>query len=200
MLFLAFLAYCIGIFLFGSGYLLTRNELADRQECRLYAPLPQQQSSMPTAAAAEPKCWQRTRASSSDRGGQEQPQTFERAVVLIIDALRFDFVVPLSPSSSSNSSNSAASSASSVPHYRNKLPVISRLLSSQPANSLLLRARSDPPTTTMQRLKALSTGTLPTFVDAGSNFGALAITEDNLFAQLRQHGWRLRWVKGQKIF
>ncbi|KAI9352129.1 hypothetical protein BDR26DRAFT_850395 [Obelidium mucronatum] len=38
----------------------------------------------------------------------------------------------------------------------------------------------------MQRLKALVTGTLPTFVDAGSNFGSSEITEDNIIDQMRR--------------
>lgn len=36
----------------------------------------------------------------------------------------------------------------------------------------------------MQRLKGLTTGTLPTFIDVGSNFGAPAIAEDNIIQQL----------------
>ncbi|CAG8638693.1 5373_t:CDS:2, partial [Acaulospora colombiana] len=43
---------------------------------------------------------------------------------------------------------------------------------------------ADAPTTTLQRLKALTTGTLPTFIDAGSNFAGSAIIEDNLIYQL----------------
>lgn len=38
---------------------------------------------------------------------------------------------------------------------------------------------ADAPTTTMQRLKALTTGSLPTFIDIGSNFAGTAILEDN---------------------
>lgn len=48
----------------------------------------------------------------------------------------------------------------------------------------------------MQRLKALTTGSLPTFIDAGSNFASYAIVEDNLIKQLTSAGqsrplWRL---------
>lgn len=39
--------------------------------------------------------------------------------------------------------------------------------------------RADAPTTTMQRLKALTTGSFPTFIDVGSNFASTAILEDN---------------------
>ena len=44
---------------------------------------------------------------------------------------------------------------------------------------------ADPPTTTMQRLKGLTTGSLPTFIDLSSNFGSYAITEDNIIEQVR---------------
>jgi len=36
----------------------------------------------------------------------------------------------------------------------------------------------------MQRLKGLTTGGLPTFVDIGKNFGSSAIEEDNIIDQL----------------
>ena len=36
-----------------------------------------------------------------------------------------------------------------------------------PQQTALFRFIADPPTTTMQRLKGLTTGSLPTFVDAG---------------------------------
>jgi predicted AlkP superfamily pyrophosphatase or phosphodiesterase len=32
----------------------------------------------------------------------------------------------------------------------------------------------------MQRLKGLTTGSLPTFIDVGSNFGSSAISEDSI--------------------
>lgn len=50
---------------------------------------------------------------------------------------------------------------------------------------------ADPPTTTLQRLKGLTTGTLPTFIDAGSNFAGTAIDEDNIIAQLKDAGKRI---------
>jgi len=43
---------------------------------------------------------------------------------------------------------------------------------------------ADPPTTTLQRLKGLTTGSLPTFIDASSNFASSEIDEDNLIDQL----------------
>jgi phosphatidylinositol glycan class O len=61
----------------------------------------------------------------------------------------------------------------------------------QPNNAFLLPFIADPPTTTLQRLKGLTTGTLPTFIDAGSNFAGTAIEEDNLLAQLRNASKRI---------
>lgn len=118
------------------------------------------------------------------------------AAIMLIDALRFDFVIPpedvsttqrqsrvhltelarrVSPVHSQagaiinevkdTASNTASASADSI------------------VNSLLFHFIADPPTTTMQRLKALTTGSLPTFIDAGSNFASSAIHEDNWLDQ-----------------
>lgn len=46
---------------------------------------------------------------------------------------------------------------------------------------------ADPPTTTLQRLKGLTTGSLPTFIDIGSNFATPEINEDNIIDQLIAH-------------
>ncbi|CAJ0835642.1 113_t:CDS:10 [Entrophospora sp. SA101] len=104
--------------------------------------------------------WKNVKAedtSSFEHNGCWYPAPFKKAIIIIIDALRFDF-----------------------------LPIIRKLLNKQSTNSLLFQYIADPPTTTLQRLKALTTGTLPTFIDAGSNFAGSAIDEDNLIHQL----WR----------
>ena len=123
------------------------------------------EGSRSTAGSRESGCW--------------HPKTFDKAVVVLVDALRYDFTVPLLP---------AAEQPEPRPHYRNALNVLHRTASGRPENALLLPFIADPPTTTLQRLKGLTTGTLPTFVDAGSNFAGTAIEEDNLVAQLRDAG------------
>ena len=60
----------------------------------------------------------------------------------------------------------------------------------QPQNAFLLPFIADPPTTTLQRLKGLTTGSLPTFIEAGTNFAGSAIDEDNLITQFRTSGLR----------
>jgi phosphatidylinositol glycan class O len=105
------------------------------------------------------------------------PKTFDKAIVVIIDALRYDFTIP------QNESDALA--------CHNSLPILYDIAVSQPHNAFLLPFIADPPTTTLQRLKGLTTGTLPTFIDAGSNFAGEAIEEDNLLMRLRDEGKRM---------
>lgn len=101
---------------------------------------------------------------------------YRRVVFVVIDALRFDFV--RSPASSS------VSGAGSASFFLNRLPVINATLHDQPHNSLLLKFVADPPTMTMQRLKGLTTGSLPTFLDIKDNMASSEIVEDNLLKQM----------------
>lgn len=99
------------------------------------------------------------------------PRQFRRVLWIIIDALRYDFAVydeTLDP----------------VPLYRNKLPYIRDLLRDEPNNARLYRFYADAPTTTLQRLKALSTGSLPTFIDFSLNFKGHEVSEDSLPHQM----------------
>ena len=113
-------------------------------------------------------------AGSANRGCWH-PKTFSKAVVLIVDALRYDFTVPYRPTDFEDRPH----------HFHNALPILYETSTNQPQNAFLRPFIADPPTTTLQRLKGLTTGTLPTFIDAGSNFAGTAIDEDNLVAQLR---------------
>ena len=94
---------------------------------------------------------------------------FNRLCIILIDALRYDFIAP----------------ADGNAVFENKVPIIKQKLDMEPEHSLLLRGMSDPPTTTLQRLVAIVTGTLPTLVDAGSNFASSALLEDNLLLKLK---------------
>ncbi|CCH58639.1 hypothetical protein TBLA_0A08500 [Henningerozyma blattae CBS 6284] len=103
----------------------------------------------------------------------DKPQ-FDKTVILIVDALRFNFVIPVDVDSMDYN-----------PNYHNNIDVLyDTFKNSQDSSSVLLKFIADPPTTTMQRLKGLTTGTLPTFIDAGSNFDGSVILEDNLIKQL----------------
>lgn len=101
--------------------------------------------------------------------------THTRAVFLIIDALRFDFISPDPPIPPS-------------PFHHNVLTLPRELTAAHPRNSFIFNAFADPPTTTLQRIKGLTTGSLPTFVDIGSNFGGSSIAEDSILKQLHSAG------------
>lgn len=122
---------------------------------------------------ASPPIDLRGRSPGSYADGCWHPKTFDKAVIIIIDALRYDFTVPLS---------------GEPHHFHNALTILDETARQTPEKAFLLPFIADPPTTTLQRLKGLTTGTLPTFIDAGSNFAGTAIEEDNLVAQLRHAG------------
>jgi phosphatidylinositol glycan class O len=108
-------------------------------------------------------------------------------VVIIIDALRYDFTIPFD-----KITEAAPDSEPKTPQaFHNALPFLYETAAREPQNAFLLPFIADPPTTTLQRLKGLTTGTLPTFIDAGSNFAGEAIEEDNLLIQLRDAGQRI---------
>ncbi|KAI9226988.1 MAG: hypothetical protein DHS80DRAFT_17891 [Piptocephalis tieghemiana] len=153
------------LFVFTRGFLLSRTVLPDLSSCA-DSPVPGSWSSSSSpspssssSSSVPPGCW------------SSQPPPYKRALILLVDALRFDFTLydPSLPEP--------------IPPYRNKLPIIQHLLDTQPRRALRYQFLADPPTTTLQRLKALSTGTLPTFIDAGSNFAGSSILEDSWLAQ-----------------
>ena len=100
--------------------------------------------------------------------------------MLIIDALRYDFTVPFEPTVEDPAQA-----------FHNALPFLWETAVREPNNAFLLPFIADPPTSTLQRLKGLTTGTLPTFIDIGSNFAGTAINEDNLLMQMRDQGKRI---------
>ena len=101
--------------------------------------------------------------------------TYSRAVILIIDALRFDFVTANPPSPPS-------------PFHHNILTLPQELTKKRPRYSCIFNSYADPPTTTLPRIKGITTGSLPTFVDVGSNFGGSSIVEDSILKQLKLAG------------
>ncbi|KIM60289.1 hypothetical protein SCLCIDRAFT_1217073 [Scleroderma citrinum Foug A] len=110
-----------------------------------------------------------------------QLATHKRAVVVIIDALRFDFISNHPPQPSS-------------PHHHHILTLPRELTAAHPHHSFIFNAYADPPTTTLQRIKGLTTGSLPTFVDIGESFGGSAIVEDSLLHQIDHTGRKVVFV------
>ncbi|KAH8990586.1 hypothetical protein EDB92DRAFT_1816763 [Lactarius akahatsu] len=139
------LLHLVGIYLFTRGFLLSRLSLSTVSECS-------------STSAALP-C--------------TLPPTHTRAVFLVVDSLRFDFLSPHPPEPHS-------------PYHHNVLTLPRELTAKRPRNSFLFNAYADPPTATLQRIKGLVTGSLPTFVDIGHNFGGASIAEDSIIQQLQR--------------
>ena len=170
LLILIFIVCChaVGLLVFCKGFLLKRVVIPEYSQCSL---------SQAQAAKSSPS------DSRDHLSCTEYPRRFKRVVWLLIDALRYDFIEygdELSPDS--------------VPVYRNKMPFVRDLLREKPRNAKLFRFIADPPTTTMQRLKALSTGGLPTFIDISNNFNSYEILEDNLIYQSRKNARNITFM------
>ena len=100
ILFLVLLIHAVGILLFCKGYLLKRIELHQYSDC-----------SKPSLSTLN-----HVLAKSADESCNGAPRRFKRAVWLLIDALRYDFMVyddRLDPN---------------PPLYRNKMPFVRDLL------------------------------------------------------------------------
>lgn len=146
----------VGLLLFSHGFLLTRQVIPSNSTCADF------QDAEP---GGETGCW--------------TTPPFKKAIILLIDALRYDFAVY---------NDSLIGDA--LP-YQNKMPVFMETLKRHPRQAFLSPFMADAPTTTMQRLKGLTTGSLPTFIDASHNFASEEIEEDNIIDQLVKHGRRV---------
>ena len=134
----------VAILLFCRGFLLNRTELNNVSECH--------------------------DISNENSSNCAYFKTHSKLVLVVIDALRFDFVAP--------------SKANNDEFYLNQFKVAQDMFNEKPKQTVAFRFTADPPTTTMQRLKGLTSGSLPTFVDIGSNFASSQIFEDNLISQM----------------
>lgn len=157
----------IALLIFTRGFLLSRPVLENWSEC---ASLPFDSKEFHHLHDnATDVCWSQ--------------KSFDRAVVVVIDALRFDFVMPKDLGADITEQN-----------YLHALPFLYEHSQQNSQNSLLLKFIADPPTTTLQRLKGLTTGSLPTFIDAGSNFAGTEIEEDSWVGQLARFNKSISFI------
>ena len=150
--------HCSGLYIFTKGFLLTRLVLDDTSSCQdgIFHDQLQQ---------ASDECW--------------MPAKYDKAIIVLIDALRYDFLLPF---------------PNSTEPYHNVLTFPSRMTTKFPRQTFISKFVADAPTTTLQRLKGITTGSLPTFIDAGSNFAGTEILEDNLIMQLNSAGRRIAFL------
>ncbi|XP_062535293.1 GPI ethanolamine phosphate transferase 3-like [Armigeres subalbatus] len=158
-----------GIHLFSKGFLLTRMAQTDYNVCTLY-----DDYRCENDKDYKGSCNGSEKVASILRDVNQSasiclPQK-SKVILLVIDALRYDF------------GTFDADLKHPLP-YLNKLPVLMELQNLYPDHTRKLKFVADPPTTTMQRLKGMTTGSLPTFIDIGSNFASPEINEDNVVDQ-----------------
>ena len=163
------LLHAAGLALFTSGFLLQRVELAPHASCapkEWHLPVPPHGAAEGEAHALD--AWDAVLA----EGECTLPPRFRKAVVWIIDALRYDMLAPVNASEAD-------------PYLHNHLTAPREATDTRRA--FLAHFLADAPTTTLQRLKGLTTGSLPTFIEAGANFGGAGkVEEDNWISQFRQ--------------
>lgn len=145
-----------GIYLFSTGFLLSKIVQDERANCTVLT-------------ATEPEQINTSQNFCLDKKN--------KVIILLVDALKYEFGVY----------NTSLDATTALP-FQNNLRIIHELTQSAPTHTRLYKFVADPPTTTLQRLKALTTGTLPTFIDMGSNFATPEINEDNIIDQLKAHG------------
>ncbi|GAA6058681.1 hypothetical protein JCM10212_003369 [Sporobolomyces blumeae] len=146
--------HAAGVYLFSSGFLLTRQTSPRINTC----------SPIADSGNLDASC--------------SLPPTHSKLVFLVVDALRADFVLPGEGESA----------------YTNTVTFPYETTARDPTRSFLSHLVADAPTTTLQRLKGLTTGSLPTFIDMGSNFAGERVDEDNWLWQAKRAGKRIALV------
>lgn len=149
-----------GLFLFVGGFFLTRISRLERNNC--------------TSCYHLKDCDATNILRDPEHSVEICLEARGKIVLLVVDALKYEFM-------------EWHEGVTNVP-YRNKIPIVQEMLQKYPSNTRLYKSIADPPTTTMQRIKAITTGTLPTFIDISSNFATEQIDEDNLIDQNAEKG------------
>ncbi|EDV36022.1 uncharacterized protein Dana_GF12178 [Drosophila ananassae] len=163
---LIWLAFLIsgGVLLFSRGFLLARVSKTETSTCRRLSTNPHDEYVLSPEVVNE--IFKDVNASANLCLPQKS-----RVIILVVDALKYEFGL-------------FRDNVSEPLPYENKLGFLNELLEQNPDHARLMRFKADPPTTTMQRLKGLTTGSLPTFIDIGSNFASPEINEDNVIDQI----------------
>lgn len=157
----------LGAVLFARGFLKVRSLIDVKNDCRT---LPIRPLFLPSGTP---------RARGDQRGDEEDNSTCwlyvarQKFIIIVIDALRVDFVLP----------TASTKEGPSAPAWNNKLKVLHELALSEPESSKLLRFIADPPTATTQRVSGIAAGTLPAFVEVASSFSEASLSSDNFVHQ-----------------
>ncbi|KAH9545771.1 hypothetical protein CY35_12G063800 [Sphagnum magellanicum] len=101
---------------------------------------------------------------------------YDRLIIMVVDGLPAEFVLgrggQLPPT-----------------EMLMAMPYTQKLLTS--GRALGFHAKAAPPTVTMPRLKAMTSGAIAGFLDVAFNFNTQALLGDNLISQLARAGWQM---------
>lgn len=147
----------LGLYIFSSSFFLAKRSMMQTSTCDEAKSLLQDTLGLTNDEI------RRIPLSSSSSNGCWTERRVDSIVILVVDALRFDFALHHLPMSVGARLNSSSDSTQ---------------------RSQLLQFVADPPTVTMQRLKGLTTGGLPTFADISASFGGATVDEDSWVQQL----------------
>ena len=140
--------FLFGLFLFTRGFLLTRIELDDHAISTKWQKTLglSERYLMSMGMTSNEKQFNMTIEEEQLVLSDNVPwATFKKAVLLVIDGLRYDFISRTNSNFESN-------------FYQNNMLYVQDLIENEKSRSRLFKFIADPPTTTMQRLKALTTG------------------------------------------
>lgn len=178
---LAVVLVLTGLYWFAASFFLAKQSLVQTSECDEAVTLLQTQLGLtsvetdrlvrsgilsPPHQQTRAGCWMDRRASSM--------------IMLLVDALRFDFAYYNFPRSIGQR---LKKTTANINNHNGKQEQQQSSISSS-FSSRLFQFIADPPTVTMQRLKGLTTGGLPTFADISANFGGASVPEDSWVKQL----------------
>nr|XP_018896552.1 PREDICTED: GPI ethanolamine phosphate transferase 2 [Bemisia tabaci] len=96
----------------------------------------------------------------------------DKVVLMVVDSLRYDFL------------------GDKLLLDRTYMPYVSSLLRND-ETSCITKATASPPTVTMPRIKAITTGMAPTYIDIIRNLNATHVNDDNILLRARNHGLKL---------
>lgn len=107
----------------------------------------------------------------NDAGDSWLPSRFNRSILYLIDAMRFDFTIPIEDDALRNA------------NFHNRLPA----LNDSDGNFSFYQSIfiSDPPTTSQQRVTSIASGSLPNFIEAAFNFAMIESVQDNFLKQAK---------------
>lgn len=189
------LLHAIALALFAHGFLLTRVHLP-RERYSSAGGAPAGGGGLHHDARGRDGHFEGRGASVENGVGQPARQasmpSYRKLVWVVVDALRYDFVVDDARYGHSKR-NADMPFLSSFVRGQDCLDGASHPGCGRDVAEYARVARfiADAPTTTTQRLMSMTTGSLPIFFDVSSAFSASAVGEDNLIDGLRSAGRRL---------